>query len=86
MDSIVVEAILVTGIGGVSVRAITGWLKKKLAVKKGFMIYLVSLAVCAVATALYLLPTGFVWAEFAVYTAFVFLGANTAYRVSKRTT
>lgn len=86
MDSLVVEAILVTGIGGVSVRAITGWLKKKLAVKKGFATYLVSLAVCAAATALYLVPTGFVWTQFAMYTAFVFAGANGIYRATKKTT
>ena len=84
-DPTIVEIILVTGIGGVGVRAITAWLKKQLRVK-GFAAYAVSLLVCAGATAAYLVPTGFTWLAFAMYTAFVFASANGVYRATKKTT
>jgi hypothetical protein len=82
-DINMVEVILVSGIGGVGVRAITAWLKTKLVVK-GFVAYLLSLGVCAAATAAYLVPMGWNTTLFVMYTAFVFASANGIYRATKK--
>ena len=84
-DINMVEVILVSGIGGVGVRAITGWLKKQLNVKKGFVTYVLSLVACAAATAAYLVPVGWNTTLFVMYTAFVFASANGIYRATKKT-
>ena len=84
MDPIIVEAIAVSGIGGLSVRGVMALIKKKVILKKGLVTLFVSLIVCAVATALYLVPTGFVWTEFAAYTAFVFVSTNFIYRTTPK--
>ena len=83
-DINMVEVILVSGIGGVGVRAITGWLKKQLVVK-GFLAYALSLVICAAATAMYLVPVGWNTTLFVMYTAFVFASANGIYRATKKT-
>ena len=82
-DPGIVELILVAGIGGVGVRALTAALKNWLKVK-GFLAVIVSLVVCAAATAVYLIPAGiFSWGNLAGYTAFVFVSANLIYRATK---
>ena len=75
--------ILVSGLGGLGVRAVTAMLKNALRVK-AFLAYLLSLVVCAAATAGYLFIAGWSWLSFAVYTAFVFLAANGWYRASHK--
>jgi len=83
-DPAVVELILVTGIGGLGVRALTALLKNWLKAK-GFLAVAISLVVCAAATAVYLVPAGiFSWIDLAGYTAFVFVGANLIYRATKK--
>ena len=82
-DINMVEVILVSGIGGVGVRAITAWLKARLRVK-GFVAYLLSLVICAAATAMYLVPVGWNTTLFLMYTAFVFASANGIYRATKK--
>jgi len=82
-DPGVVELILVTGIGGVGVRVLSAAAKNFLKVK-GFLALLVSVVICAAATAVYLVGAGsFTWGMLAGYTAFVFLSANFIYRATK---
>jgi len=83
IDFTVIETILVSGIGGLGVRALTAQIKKWLGIK-GFWVYLVSLGVCAAATAAYLFAAGWNWLAFAIYTAFVFLAANGWYQATKK--
>jgi len=82
-DPKIIELILFNGVGGLSVRALTAQLKKRLRAK-GFYAYFVSLLACAAATAVYLLFAGWNWLAFASYTGIVFAVANGFYRVSKK--
>lgn len=85
-DFKVAEMILVSGIGGISVRVLTSLIKNAIKKAKGIWAYLASLAASAAATAAYLIPAGWNWLAFIVYTAMVFVFANGFYRASHKPT
>ena len=82
IDLSVVEIILVSGIGGLGVRAIVSQLKNFLKLNSQFANLALTFVVCAAATAAYLVPVGWNWGLFAVYTAFVFAASQGWYRAS----
>lgn len=88
VDLGVVEAILVSGIGGLGVRAVVSLLKElfkleRLNVKLRKIVTLaITLVVCAGAVAIYLVPAGFTLGLFAAYTAFVFAASQGWYRAT----
>lgn len=91
VDLSIVETILVSGIGGLGVRAVVSLLKRllrldNLEVKARKIVTLaLTLIVCAGATAAYLVPIGFGWGLFAAYTAFVFAASQGWYRATQQT-
>lgn len=83
LDLAKVEVILLTGIGGLGVSAITELVKRWFKAKGGAA-YLISFAVSAVATAFYVMQTGWNWMEFIIYTGLVFAAANGFYKVAAK--
>ena len=79
-----VQIILLTGVGGLSVAALTE-LAKRLLKASGFGAYVVSAAVSAAAVGLYLSGAHqFKFLTFAIYTVLVFLSANGIYKMSAK--
>lgn len=88
IDLAIVETILVSGLGGLGVRAVVSLLKElfkldTLDVKiRKILTLVLTLVVCGVAVAIYLVPVGFAWGLFAGYTAFVFMASQGWYRAT----
>lgn len=79
-----VQTILVTGIGGLSVAALTE-LAKRLLKASGVGAYLISALVAAVATGIYLAGAQqFKFLTFVIYTVLVFLSANGLYKMTSK--
>ena len=76
VDLGIVEAILVSGLGGLGVRAVVSLLKDFLRLNNKPLTLALTLIVCGAAVAIYLIPLGFAWGLFAVYTAFVFMASQ----------
>jgi len=72
------EAIFLAGIGGMSVNAVLNVLKRMLKAD-GIGVILLSVGVSAIAVILYLIPTGFDWIKFIIYSTLVTLAANGIY-------
>ena len=83
IDLTKVELILLTGVGGFGVAALTEMLKRWLKAS-GLAAYGISLAVSAVATAYYLVQTGWNLWQFIGYTVLVLVLANGFYKVVKK--
>jgi hypothetical protein len=83
-DPAVVDAIIVTGIGGLGVAALTELIKRLLKAA-GVLAYVISGVVSAAATAMYLVTSGS-WdiLSFAIYSVLVFLSANGIYKFSAK--
>jgi len=82
VDLGIVEAILVSGLGGLGVRAVVSLLKDFLRLNNKPLTLALTLIVCGVAVAIYLIPIGFAWGLFAAYTAFVFMASQGWYRAT----
>lgn len=72
------EAIFLAGVGGMSVTALVSVIKRWLNAQDGWVIA-ISIVVSVGAVLAYLIPIGFVWWKFIVYTAIVALAANGIY-------
>jgi len=83
-DPAVVDAILVAGLGGLGVTALTEMLKRLLKAA-GALSYVISGVVSAASTAAYLAMSGtFNIVSFAIYSVLVFLTANGIYKFSAK--
>jgi len=82
VDLGIVEAILVSGLGGLGVRVVVSMLKDFLRLNNKLLMLALTLVVCGVAVAIYLIPVGFAWGLFATYTAFVFMASQGWYRAT----
>jgi hypothetical protein len=72
------EAIFLTGVGGMSVNSLLNVLKRMLKAD-GIGVILLSVGVSAISVVAYLVPTGFDWIKFLIYTTLVTLAANGIY-------
>lgn len=72
------KAIFVTGVGGLGVNALLNVLKRVLKAD-GIGVILLSVGVSAVAVVVFLIPIGWNWIEFLIYTTLVALTANGIY-------
>lgn len=80
-----VEAIFLTGIGGLTVTALVALIKRWLKTE-GIGTIAISFVVSAGATLAYLIPAGFVLWKFIVYTVLVTLAANGIYLFPQKRT
>ena len=78
-------AIFLTGIGGMSVMAITT-LVKRILNAQGYFVIAISVVVSAGAVLLYLIPFGFILWKFIVLTVIVALAANGIYLTPEKRT
>jgi len=83
LDLAKVELILLAGVAGFGVAALTE-MAKRLFKASGLAAYGISLVVSAAATAYYLVQTGWDLWQFIAYTILVFLAANGFYKVVKK--
>jgi len=83
VDTAVVDLILLTGVGGFAVGALTEMLKRALKAE-GFFAYVISFAVSAAATAYYMVTAGWDFLLFIIYTILVFAAANGFYKMVKK--
>ena len=72
------EAIFLAGAGGMSVNALVNVFKRMLKAD-GIGVILLSIGVSVAAVILYLIPTGFDWIKFVIYSTMVALAANGIY-------
>jgi hypothetical protein len=85
IDFTVVELILGTSVGGMTINSLTNVLKRWLKAD-GFWVIALSAVVSAAFVAIYLLPVGWDWLKFVYLTVFVALGANGIYLNPKKRT
>jgi len=83
-DPNVAELILGFSVGGITLRIAIALLKDWLKVK-GFLALLLTLACCAIAVAIYMAVTGWVWMCFLLYVCLVFAGTQIVYRATRKT-
>jgi len=83
VDIAAIELILITGVGGFAVGALTEMLKRALKAQ-GFFAYVISFAVSAAATAYYMVTIGWDMLLFIIYTFLVFAAANGFYKIVKK--
>jgi len=82
------EFILTFALGGLSLRALVGWLKEQTGVK-GFLALLLTLVVCVVASAAYILAAPLFglevvgWGSLLYLACEVFVGTQVWYRATK---
>jgi len=79
------EAIFITGVGGLTVTALVSLIKRWLKAQ-GIAVIAISIVVGAAASLSFLIPLGFIWWKFLVYTALVSLAANGIYLFPKKRT
>ncbi len=77
--------IFVTGIGGLSVTALVSIVKRWLKAQ-GIAVIGISIVVSAGCSLAFLIPIGFLWWKFLVYTAVVTLASNGIYLFPKKRT
>lgn len=83
-DPNVVEIILTFSVGGIMLRGLIALVKNYFKLT-GILVVLVGLAMCAVASAAYMLIVGsFTWTCLLFYTTEVFVGTQIAYRATHK--
>lgn len=84
-DPKVAEVILGFSVAGVGLRVVIAWIKKKLNLVN-LTAFLATLLCCVLAVVAYMLFTGWDWTCFVFYVGVVFVGNQTAYRLSHKPT